>query len=110
MNPVKFLAHVYAYPGSVHNHLHLSFSTVPSECPADGSLLSDFSPISISGRSLHRSRRAIPREPSSGKHSQTILGPVGIIQNMCLDNTDKGRKLSRRSRLPYEKPKPEPAK
>jgi hypothetical protein len=65
---------------------------VPSERSADGSLLSDFySPISISGRSLHRSRGAIPREPSSGKHSQTILGSVGAIQNMCPDNTDKGR-------------------
>jgi hypothetical protein len=27
----------------------------------------------------------------SGKHSQAILGPAGVIQDMCLDNTDKGR-------------------
>lgn len=27
----------------------------------------------------------------SGKHSQAILGPAGVIQNMCLDNADKGR-------------------
>ena len=64
---------------------------MPSERSADGSPLSDFSPISISGRSLHRSRGAIPLEPSSGEHSQAILGPAGVIQNMCLDDTDKGR-------------------
>jgi hypothetical protein len=92
VNPVKLLAHVYAYPGSVHDHLHLSFTTLPLECPADGSLRSDFfSPISISGRSLHRGRGAIPREPLSGKRSQAILGPASVIQHMCLDNTDKGR-------------------
>src|SRR3954469_8753690 len=88
---MKLLAHVYAYPGSAHEHLHLSFTTLPSECPADGSLRSDFSPISISSRSLHRGRGAIPREPLSGKRSQAILGPAGVIQNMSLDNTDKGR-------------------
>src|SRR3954451_15931540 len=88
---MKLLAHVYAYPGSAHEHLHLSFTTLPSECPADGSLRSDFSPISISGRSIHRGRGAIPREPLSGKRSQAILGPEGVIQNMSLDNTDKGR-------------------
>src|SRR3954469_16521396 len=88
---MKLLAHVYAYPGSAHEHLHLSFTTLPSECPADGSLRSDFSPISISSRSLHRGRGAIPREPLSGKRSQAILGPAGVIQDMCLDNTDKGR-------------------
>jgi hypothetical protein len=27
----------------------------------------------------------------SGKRSQAILGPAGVIQDMCLDNTDKGR-------------------
>ena len=27
----------------------------------------------------------------SGRHSQTILGPAGVIQDMCLDDTDKGR-------------------
>jgi hypothetical protein len=27
----------------------------------------------------------------SGKRSQAILGPAGVIQHMCLDNTDKGR-------------------
>ena len=71
----------------------LSFTTPPLERPADGSLRSDFSsPISISGRSLHRGRGAIPREPSSGKHSsQAILGPAGVIQDVFLDNTDKGR-------------------
>src|SRR5215210_6421450 len=65
--------------------------SLPSERPADGSLRSDFSPISISGRGLHRGRGAIPREPLSGRHSQTILGPAGVIQDMCLDDTDKGR-------------------
>ncbi len=27
----------------------------------------------------------------SGRRSQAILGPAGVIQDMCLDNTDKGR-------------------
>jgi hypothetical protein len=47
---------------------------------------------------LHRGRGAIPREPLSGKHSQAIRGPAGVIQHMCLDNTDKGRKRSPKSR------------
>jgi hypothetical protein len=36
---VKLLAGVYARPGFVHRHLHPSVSTVPSEDPADSSLL-----------------------------------------------------------------------
>jgi hypothetical protein len=27
----------------------------------------------------------------SGRHSQTILGPAGVVQDMRPDNTDKGR-------------------
>ncbi|MCA1731248.1 MAG: hypothetical protein LC751_18180 [Actinobacteria bacterium] len=64
------------------------------ENPADGSLRSEeswTSPISISSRGLQRSRGAIPREPSSGKHSRAILGPISVIQNTYLDDTDKGR-------------------
>jgi hypothetical protein len=65
---------------------------VSLEDPADGSLRSDFySPISISGRSLHRGRGAIPLEPLSGRRSQAILGPAGVVQDMWLDNKDKGR-------------------
>src|SRR4051794_1639058 len=64
------------------------------ENPADGSLRSEeswTSPISISSQGLQRSRGAIPREPSSGKHSRAILGPISVIQNTYLDDTDKGR-------------------
>jgi hypothetical protein len=60
---------------------------------ADGSLRSDFSPISIRGRGLHRGRGAILREPLSGRHSQAIFGPAGIIQGMYLDDTDTGREV-----------------
>jgi hypothetical protein len=67
---------------------------VLSESPADGSLRSEellTSPISISGRDLHRGRGVLLLEPSSGRHSQAILDPTSVIQNMYLDDTDKGR-------------------
>jgi hypothetical protein len=91
MSPVKLFSCIDARPGSVHDHLHPSFTALPLERPADGSLRSEFSPISISGRGLRGGRGAIPREPLSGRHSQAILGPAGVIQDMCLDNADKGR-------------------
>ncbi len=89
---MKLLAHVYAHPSSVHRHLHTSVATPPSERPADGSLRSDFSPISISGRGLHWGRGAIPLEPSpAASIRKPSSASLGVIQDMCLDDTDKGR-------------------
>src|SRR5215212_8584179 len=65
--------------------------SLPLEHPADGSLLSDFSLISISDRGLHRGRGAIPLEPSNGRPSRAIPGPAGVIQDMRLNDTHKGR-------------------
>jgi hypothetical protein len=59
VSPVKLLAHVYAYPGSVHRHLHTS--------PDRRSLLAVGASIEAEGLFLSR---AI----SSGKHSRAILG------------------------------------
>ncbi len=96
---MKLLAHVYAHPSSVHRHLHTSVATPPSERPADGSLRSDFSPISISGRGLHWGRGAIPLEPSpAASIRKPSSASLGVIQDMCLDDTDKGRKRLPRSR------------
>ena len=39
----------------------------------------------------HHRNTATPREPLRGRHSQTILGPASVIQDMCLNDTDKGR-------------------
>jgi hypothetical protein len=76
--------------------------SLPSEYPADSSLHSEYrtSPISISGQGLRRGRGAILLQPSPvARHSQAILGPVlGVIQDMYLDSTHKGRKLSEKSR------------
>jgi ketosteroid isomerase-like protein len=42
LSPVELLADVYAHPGLVHHHLRPSlFGRMPSEDPADSSLLSD---------------------------------------------------------------------
>src|SRR5829696_4412835 len=71
--------------------------SLPLEHPADGSLRSDFSLISISDRGLHRDRGAIPLEPSNGRPSRAIPGPAGVIQDMSLHDTYKGRRPSRKS-------------
>ena len=67
------------------------------EYPADGSLRSELStsPISISGRGLRRGRGAILPQPSlMAGCSQAILGPLMcVIQDMCLDDTHKGREV-----------------
>jgi hypothetical protein len=47
--------------------------------------------ISISDRDLHRGRWAIPLEPSNGRPSRAIPGPVSVIQDMRLNDTHKGR-------------------
>src|SRR5215218_8060910 len=65
--------------------------SLPLEHPADGSLRSDFSLISISDRGLHGGRGAIPLEPSNGRPSRAIPGPAGVIQDMRLHDTYKGR-------------------
>src|SRR5829696_889427 len=65
--------------------------SLPLEHPADGSLRSDFSLISISDRGLHGGRGAIPLEPSNGRPSRAIPGPAGVIQDMRLHDTHKGR-------------------
>src|SRR5215208_6918185 len=57
--------------------------TAPYVATSRRSLLAVGSSIGSEGYSS----RAI----SSGKHSQAILGPLGVIQDMCLDDTDKGR-------------------
>jgi hypothetical protein len=90
---VKFFARVYAHPDLVHGHLHPSLTdlSLPLEHPADGSLHSDFSLISFSDRGLHRGRGAIPLEPSNGGPSRAIPGPAGVIQDMSLHDTYKGR-------------------
>src|SRR5215216_2451302 len=67
--------------------------SLPLEHPADGSLRSDFSLISISDRGLHGGRGAIPLEPSNGRPSRAIPGPAGVIQDMRLHDTHKGREV-----------------
>jgi hypothetical protein len=77
VGPVELFARVDSGPGSVHDHLRSSVGSSPVESPADGSLCSEFSPISMSGRSLQRDRGAILIEPSDGGVHKAILGPYG---------------------------------
>jgi hypothetical protein len=79
VSPVKLLAHVYAYPGSVHRHLHTSPSTLPSERPAEGSLRSDSDRRSLLavGASIEAEGLFLSRAISSGKHPRAILGLDG---------------------------------
>ena len=77
VSPVGLFAHNDAGPGFVHEYLRPSVANKPSENPADGSLCSEFSPISISGQSLQWDRGAIPFEPSNGGVHKAILGPCG---------------------------------
>ena len=88
MRPMELLAHIDTDPDSgdtVYQLRDLHFFSMayirpPVEDPADGSLRSEYSPISISGQSLHGDRGAIPIEPSSGRGFKAILGPLGVIQ------------------------------
>jgi hypothetical protein len=79
MSPVELLAGIDPRPHLVHESLRLlgCQRISPVEDPADGSLCSEFSPISISGRGLHGGRGAIPFKPSDGGETQAILGPLG---------------------------------
>jgi len=52
VRPVELLTRIYASPSSVHDHLRLSVVNLPVEHPADGSLCSDSTPISMSGQGL----------------------------------------------------------
>ena len=76
VNPMHLFAGVYSGPSSVHEHLRSSVDTSPVESPADGSLCSDSSPISMSGQGLHRARGAIPSKPWGGRATKAILRPL----------------------------------
>jgi hypothetical protein len=79
VSPVDLLARINPGPDLIHEHLRLSVASdsSPVEDLADGSLCSEYSPISISGRGLHRDRGAIPFKPSDGGVNKAILGPSG---------------------------------
>src|SRR5215207_1315897 len=81
VSPVELFAGVDPGPHLVHESLRPSVASdsSPVEDPADGSLCSESwtSPISISRRSLRRSRGAIPFKPSVGGAHEAILGPLG---------------------------------
>ncbi len=69
---------VDARPHPLHESLRYSVAkNPPVENLADGSLCSEYSPISISGRGLQRDRGAIPSKPSDGGATKAILGPRG---------------------------------
>jgi hypothetical protein len=92
---VEPLSGVDADPGFVHEDLHpsLAGNSLPSEDPADGSLCSESwtSPISISGRGLQGGRGAIPFKPSDGGDKTAILGPLGVIQELYLNDIHKDK-------------------
>jgi hypothetical protein len=94
MRPMELLAHIDTDPDSgdtvYHRDLHFYGLATPVEDPADGSLQSEFSPISISGRSLLvRGRGAIPIEPSpAAEISKPSPAPLGVVQIMYLNNTN----------------------
>ncbi len=109
VRPVRLFSRIYADPGSVHDHLRPSLTgLLPSEHPADGSLRSDFSPISISGRGLQReprgdSSRAIERQAFSS-HPRP---PWASSRIRTWTTRIKVGRLSRRSRASCRRQGPE---
>jgi hypothetical protein len=95
VSPMGFFASIDTQPRFLQDdHLRRSLGNSPLECPADGSLRSESSsPISMSGRSLLiRGRGAILLQPAIGcgeVFSEAILGPLGVIQDMYLDDIHK---------------------
>jgi hypothetical protein len=73
---------IYTCPDFIHEHLRLRVVVnLPVEHPADGSLCSDLTPISISGQGLLLwGQGAIPNKPSDSRATKAILGPMGVIQ------------------------------
>jgi len=81
VRPVGLLSSVYTCSSRRldfdHHHLRPSHACLFSECPADDSLYSEFSPVTKSGQDfLQRGRGVIPFKPSDGTGKLTILGLI----------------------------------
>ncbi len=82
----------------------LSLAGLPTEYPADSSLRSEFStsPISISSRGLLRDRGAILPQPFRWRGVlKPSSVPLGVIQDMYLNDTHKGREGSPKSKCDF---------